>query len=168
MDGTVKHRSVKEALNIREVQLLILELKSRGAYWTGKDAKISWETLEFLVWKYFRIILSDLVYWTKKDFETKCRSTRGRIIPNTIVVNILKKLGVKCPYVKCGEDFSNRIPAHMSGIHMDHRDEKDKEIGRAMGYYIDVLIDELVNGDCDPTCCFCHDSKRPGIRNLEE
>ena len=34
---------------------------------------------------------------------------RGRIIPNTIIVNLLKKLGVECP--GCSEDFVNKTAA---------------------------------------------------------
>ena len=60
MGDTVEHRSGTEAINTREVQLFMLELKRRGTNFTGKKAKITWVTLEFLVWKHLRIILSDL------------------------------------------------------------------------------------------------------------
>ena len=154
-----QHRTAAEGLGIKEMALFVPEIKSRGVLWKGKDAKVSWRTLEVLVWRYFKVILTDLVYWTSDDWIMKGatdaeRQKRGRIIPNTIIVNLLKKLGVECP--GCSEDFVNKTAAMMTGIHMDHRGKKRKGICECVQLNIDILIDELKRGECDPTCAFCH------------
>ena len=59
-------------------------------------------------------------------------------------MNVLKKLGVKCSYKKCGEDFSNRISTHMSGIHMDHHGKKNRGPSAAMAFYIHVSSKSLL------------------------
>ena len=154
-----KHRTAAEGLGIKEMALFIPEIKSRGVFSKGSDAKVSWRTLEVLVWRYFKVILTDLVYWTIEDWIMKSatdgkRTLRGRIIPNTVIVNLLKKLGVECP--GCSEDFVNKTAAMMSGIHMDHRGKKGKGISSLMSRNIDILIEELKRGECVPTCAFCH------------
>ncbi len=75
-------------------------------------------------------------------------------MPNTIIMNIMKKYGVKCP--GCGCSFMNLIPAHMSGIHMNHRKKKTMNPSRALDGNVDVFVKEMKDGDCDPLCCFCH------------
>ena len=154
-----QHRTAAEGLGVKEMALFIPECKSRGINFTGKDAKVSWRTLEVLVWRYFKIALSDLTYWTSKDWIMKHATKtegikRGRRIPNTIIVNLLKKLGVKCP--GCSEDFMNKKAAEMSGVHMDHRGKKRKGIGECINFSTDILIEELKRGECVPTCAFCH------------
>lgn len=153
-----EHKSAKDVLKMKEMKCFILELKSRGFYSQAKESKAHWEalwnTLEFLVWKYFRILLVDLVYWTKKEYVAAAPKMRGCRIPNTVIMNLLKKFGVKCP--GCGCDFMNLIPAHMSGIHMNHRKKKIIDPSEAVGKHPDVFIKEMKEGDCDPLCCFDH------------
>ena len=132
----------------------------RRAFWTGQNAYMTWDTLEFLVWKYFRVILTDLIHFTRDDWVmdnkrnvSTDRVKRGKIV-NFTIMNIIKKLGVKC--CDCDEDFMNKIPVRMSGIHMDHRGNKNFGPGETVGMNVDIMIAELKNGDCDPTCIFCH------------
>lgn len=160
MNGRVRHRSARESLKLKELRLFILELKMRRAFWTGQNAYMTWDTLEFLVWKYFRVILTDLIHFTRDDWlmdtkgnESSDRRTRRRIV-NFTIMNIIKKLGVKC--CDCDEDFMNKIPITMSGIHMDHRGKKNFGPSETINKNVDIMIAELTNGNCDPTCIFCH------------
>ena len=153
-----QHHTASEGLGIKEMALFVPECKSRGVFSKGRDAKVSWRTLEVLVWRYFKVILTDLVYWTSKDWIEKGatdteKNRRGRY-SNTLIVNLLKKLGVKCP--GCAEDFMNKTAAMMTGIHMDHRGKKRKGISDCIPFNIDILIEELKRGECVPTCVFCH------------
>jgi len=165
MNGRVKHRSARKSLELKEVRLFILELKMRRAFWTGQNAYMTWDTLEFLVWKYFRVILTNLIHFTRDDWimdrnlestdrhESTDRKNRRKIV-NFTIMNIIKKLGVKC--CGCDEDFMNRIPVTMSGIHMDHRGNKNFKPSDTIKRSVDIMIAELKNGNCDPTCIFCH------------
>lgn len=147
-----KYRSAREVMNLKEMKLFILELKARRAFWKGQDAYITWETLEFLVWKYFRIILGDVSYNTAEEFKNE-RLRRSYLV-NKVIMNVTKKLGVKCS--QCPMCIMNLNPAQTSGVHMDHRSTKTLNPSRAMDFNVDIFIQELVNGDCHPTCCFCH------------
>jgi len=159
MNGRVRHRSARESLKLKELRLFILELKMRRAFWTGQNAYMTWDTLEFLVWKYFRVILTDLIHFTRDDWVMgedtgNVNGKKRRKIVNFAIMNIIKKLGVKC--CGCDEDFMNRIPVAMSGIHMDHRGNKNFSPSDTVGMNVDIMIAELKNGNCDPTCIFCH------------
>jgi len=158
MNGRVKHRSARESLMLKEVRLFILELKMRRAFWTGQNAYVTWDTLEFLVWKFFRVILTDLIHftrddWVMKDADNRTDGPKRRTIVNFIIMNIIKKLGVKCG---CDEDIMNKIPVTMSGIHMDHQGNKNYDPSQTIKRNVDIMIAELKNGNCDPKCIFCH------------
>ena len=45
----------------------------------------------------------------------------------------------------------NRIPVTMSGIHMDHRGNKNFSPSDTVQMNVDIMIAELKNGNCDPT-----------------
>ena len=116
------------------------------------------ENTRGFIWRYFKIVLSDLTYWTSEDWvmkdATKSEGKKRGSCTNMIIVNLLKKLGVKCP--GCSEDFMNKKAAEMSGVHMDHRGKKRKNIGTCIVFNTDILIEELKRGECVPTCAFCH------------
>ena len=151
-DFGLDHRSARQVLQLREFQLFILELKARDAYFVGDQPKMSWETMEYLVWNYFGIILQDVSYCTSDEYHSGDRHRARKV--NTVVMNIMKKLGVKCGH--CGRDFIKHNPARMSGVHMDHRGKKRHGPSEAVGMHIDIFIEEMKVGDCDPSCCFCH------------
>ena len=158
-----EHRSAKDVLESREMRLFILELKARKAFWTGKIIYMSWNTIKCLVWKFFGIVLADVSQHTEKDYydkENRYNINNRRNIINDAIMNIIKKLGVKCPGcedVECGDEFGKYNPVRLSGVHMDHTSGiKHYTPSSLRRCNIDKMIKELKEGECSPTCCFCH------------
>jgi hypothetical protein len=151
-----KHRTASDVLESREMRLFILELKARKAFWTGKYYYMSWKTFQCLVWKFFGIVLADVSHNTEEDYYDKeAKLCRKRKIINDAIMNIIKKLGAKCP--ECGDKFGGYNPVRLSGVHMDHTSGiKNFNPTYLRKLDIDKMIKELKEGDYSPTCCFCH------------
>ena len=151
-----KHRTATDVLESKEMRLFILELKARKAFWCGEKIYMSWDTFQCLVWKFFGIVLADVTYINKEKYNTfGYKGWERRRVVNQTIMNIIKKLGVKCPI--CDDEFGKYNPAELSGVHFDHTSGiKHHEPSNLANYDIDVIVKELTEGGCKPTCCFCH------------
>ena len=83
-------------------------------------------------------------------------SIRRRYTTVAAYINLIKKLAVKCR--GCGSKFSDLVGVQLSGAHMDHRGKKRMGISDAIASAksIEWIIEELIRGNCVPTCAFCH------------
>lgn len=148
-----ERRTIKRILDYKEMKCLLIELKSRRAF-SSTELYVSWKTLHVLFWKYARVDFSALVNCTEDEFDTDWK-VRWRNVLGAYI-NLIKKLAVKCP--GCGAEFTNLVGVQLSGVHMDHRGKKRMGISDAVGdrKCIDIILEELINGYCIPTCTFCH------------
>ena len=160
------HRSIKKIVNTRNMKALKTEIDSRGGFKSIRDVTkaVSFGTLQVLFWKYARVDFAALVNCTEDVFmeqnaTSSTASTRRRSMAIVAYINLIKKLAVKCPgYRTCGSKFSDLVGVQLSGAHMDHRGKKRMGISKAINSSksIEWIIEELISGNCVPTCAFCH------------
>ena len=161
-------RSIKKIVNTRNMKALKTEIDSRGGFKCIQDVTktVSFGTLQVLFWKYARVDFASLVTCTEDVFmeqdatsKATTASKRRRYMTVAAYINLIKKLAVKCPgYRTCGSKFSDLVGVQLSGAHMDHRGKKRMGISRAIASTksIEWIIEELISGNCVPTCAFCH------------
>ena len=124
-----KHRTIKNIIESRNMKLLLLELKSRGAFKRSITVNsVSWGTLNVLFWKYARVDFAALVNCTDDEFNSSMRTRTVNV--NRAYIHLIKKLAVKCP--GCRTKFTNLVGVQLSGVHMDHRGKKGMHISVAI------------------------------------
>ena len=158
------HRSIKKIVNTRNMKALLVELDSLGAFKSIDDVTrtVSWGTLQVIFWKYARVDFASLVTCTEDAFMEqdavgiRAASMRRKRMALAAYINLIKKLAVKCP--GCDAKFSDLVGVQLSGAHMDHRVKKRMGISDAIASSksIEWIIEELLRGNCVPTCAFCH------------
>ena len=154
------HCSIKKIVNTRNMKAIKTEIDSRGGFKTTQDVTktVSFGTLQVLFWKYARVDFAALVTCTEDVFmeQGNTASKRRRSMAILAYINLIKKLAVKCP--GCGSKFSDLVGVQLSGAHMDHRGKKRMGISKAIvnSKSIEWIIEELLRGNCVPTCAFCH------------
>ena len=155
-------RSIKKIVITRNMKALLAEINSRGGFKSIHDVTrtVSFGTLQVLFWKYARVDFASLVTCTEdvfmeQDATSSTARTRRRSMAIVAYINLIKKLAVKCP--GCDAKFSDLVGVQLSGAHMDHRGKKRMSISKAIRKKsIEWIIEELLRGNCVPTCAFCH------------
>ena len=158
-----EHRTIKQILELREMQVFLLSGKAIG----GFNGYATFESLEVLVWNVFQIDPWSVFAFTKEEYNDKSQGTSQSRIRrlrywNKTFTQLLIKLAVRCPGMngKCEECFLNRHPATRSGVHHHHQNKRSDhgldKFAYAECLYIDSYIDQLIKGDGDGLCAGCH------------
>jgi hypothetical protein len=146
----------RNLLRIKEYPQLILELYLLGAFRAGRATPmITYEELGGVFQHIVAVDIRDICkYRSDEEWRAAPRTSRVRSVTRAVLC-VGKKWAGKCHL--CRKCIANLSWKSYSGVEVNHRLHKRKTLDISEATNIMLLVNELIDKDCEVLCRACHE-----------